>query len=100
MAPMKLTTSSGMDVPTPTIAAPMTKSDTLNFLAIETAPATRKSAPKTIPTSDIIKITYSIYYFISFSTASISYSYTFEQGRYVYGTYSNVCRYALPNDLL
>ena len=59
-APMKLTTSSGIDVPTPTIAAPMTKSETLNFLAMDTAPATRKSAPKTIPANDTIRIIYSI----------------------------------------
>ena len=60
-APRKLTTSSGIEVPTPTMAAPMTKSDTLNFLAIDTAPATRKSAPKTIPTRETIRIIYSIF---------------------------------------
>ena len=59
-APMKLTTSSGIDVPTPTIAAPMTKSDTLYLLAIDTAPATRKSAPNTIPARDTSRIMYSI----------------------------------------
>ena len=40
-APKKLTTNSGIEVPTPTIAAPITKSDTRYFLAMDTAPATR-----------------------------------------------------------
>ena len=60
MAPKKLTTNSGMEVPTPTMAAPITKSETLNFLAKDTDPATRKSAPKTMPTNDTIRIIYSI----------------------------------------
>ena len=59
-APMKLTVSSGVDVPTPMIAAPMTKSDTLYFLAIDTDPATRKSAPNTMPANAMIRIKYSI----------------------------------------
>ena len=59
-APRKLTVISGIDVPTPMIAAPMTKSDTLYFLAMDTAPVTRKSAPKTMPTRETIKIMYSI----------------------------------------
>ena len=59
-APMKLTTSSGIDVPTPTIAAPMTKSETWNFLATVTEPSTRKSAPKAIPANDANRIRYSI----------------------------------------
>lgn len=37
-APTKLTTSSGMEVPIPTIVAPITKSETPNLLAMETAP--------------------------------------------------------------
>ena len=40
-APIKLTTNSGIDVPTPTMAAPITKSETRYFLAIDTDPATR-----------------------------------------------------------
>ena len=59
-APIKLTTSSGIDVPMPTIAAPITKSETLNLRAIETAPATKKSAPRTMPTKEITRIMYSI----------------------------------------
>ena len=61
-APMRLTISSGADVPTPTIAAPITKSDTLKRLAIWTDPLTSQSAPNTMPTSDTIKIKYSIIY--------------------------------------
>jgi hypothetical protein len=52
-----------MEVPTPTMAAPITKSETLNFLAKDTEPATRKSAPKTMPTKDTIRIIYSIIIF-------------------------------------
>ena len=61
-APMKLTVSSGADVPTPIIAAPITKSETLNFLAMDTDPDTRKSAPKTIPAREIKRKRYSIYF--------------------------------------
>ena len=59
-APRKLTVSSGIDVPIPMIAAPMKKSDTLYLLATETDPATRKSAPNTIPARDMTKMIYSI----------------------------------------
>ena len=60
IAPTVLTTNSGNDVPMPTITAPITKLDTLHFLATTTAPFTRKSAPSTIPASDRIKIRYSM----------------------------------------
>ena len=63
-APIKLTTSSGIDVPMPTIAAPITKSETLNLRAIETAPATKKSAPNTMPTKEITRIIYSIVFLL------------------------------------
>ena len=59
-APMKLTVSSGVDVPTPIIAAPMTKSETLYLLAMDTDPATRKSAPNTMPASEIKRMIYSM----------------------------------------
>ena len=59
-APMTLTVSSGIDVPIPTIAAPMTKSETLYLRAMDTAPATRQSAPKTMPANVRISMTYSI----------------------------------------
>ena len=42
---MILTTSSGADVPIATTVRPMAISDTLNLLAKELAPLTRKSAP-------------------------------------------------------
>ena len=59
-APMKLTTNSGIEVPIPTMAAPITKSDTLYLRAIAAAPATNISAPKPIPTKEIIRMMYSI----------------------------------------
>ena len=59
-APIKLTTNSGIEVPIPTMAAPITKSDTLYLRAIAAAPATNISAPKTIPTKEIIRMMYSI----------------------------------------
>ena len=59
-APKKLTMNSGIDVPTPTIAAPITKSETLYFRAIDTAPVTKKSAPNTIPTKEARRVIYSI----------------------------------------
>ena len=43
------------------MVAPITKSDTLYFLAIDTAPDTRKSAPKTMPINAIMRIIYSIF---------------------------------------
>lgn len=62
--------SSGVDVPTPTIAAPMTKSETLNLLATATDPVTREFAPSTIPASETIRIMYSIlfYEFVDFGS--------------------------------
>jgi hypothetical protein len=42
---MMFTNNSGLDVPNATTVRPITKSETLNLLAIEEAPATRKSAP-------------------------------------------------------
>ena len=54
MAPVRLTTSSGQDVPKPTIVRPMTNSLTPAFLAIAEAPSTSQSAPRTMsprPTS-------------------------------------------------
>lgn len=44
---IKLTASSGSDVPKATNVKPMTKGDTLNFLAIDDDDATKKSAPLT-----------------------------------------------------
>ena len=55
-----LTTSSGNDVPTPTITAPITKSDILNRLAIVTAPATSQSALKMITAKQSKRYKYSI----------------------------------------
>ena len=69
IAPTVLTTNSGNDVPMPTITAPITKLDTLHFLATTTAPFTRKSAPSTIPASDRIKIRYSMLTHISRKSA-------------------------------
>ena len=40
-----LITSSGAEVPKETIVRPMTKSEILNFLAIDEAPSTSRSAP-------------------------------------------------------
>ena len=48
MAPVRLTTSSGQDVPKPTIVRPMTNSLTPAFLAIAEAPSTSQSAPRTM----------------------------------------------------
>ena len=48
MAPVRLTTSSGQEVPKPTMVSPMTNSLIFSFLAIDEAPSTRKSAPKTM----------------------------------------------------
>ena len=48
IAPVRLTTSSGQDVPKPTIVRPMTNSLTRKRRAMEEAPSTRESAPKTI----------------------------------------------------
>ena len=56
-APVKLTTSSGQDVPKPTIVRPITNSLTPAFRAIPEAPSTSQSAPRTIsprPTSSNI----------------------------------------------
>ena len=48
IAPVTLTTSSGQEVPNPTMVKPITNSLILSFLAMAEAPSTRKSAPKTI----------------------------------------------------
>ena len=53
-APVRLTTSSGHEVPKPTMVRPMTNSLTPAFLAMEEAPSTSQSAPRTMsprPTS-------------------------------------------------
>ena len=47
-APVRLTTSSGQDVPKPTTVRPMTNSLTPAFLAIAEAPSTSRSAPRTM----------------------------------------------------
>ena len=47
-APVRLTTSSGHDVPKPNIVSPITNSLTPAFLAFEDAPSTNQSAPRTI----------------------------------------------------
>ena len=88
-APIKLTTNSGIEVPIPTITAPTTKSDTPYFLATDTEPVTRKSAPNTIPASDAKRITYSILFqqftnlayfmFINFGTSLILVRYILKQ---------------------
>lgn len=44
---IKLTASSGRDVPKATNVKPITKGDTLNFLAMDEDDATKKSAPFT-----------------------------------------------------
>ena len=54
----------GIDVPTPTISAPITKSEILNLLAKETEPDTRTSAPITIPINANNKVMYSIILFL------------------------------------
>ncbi len=59
-APMTLTTNSGMDVPMPTIAAPITNSDILSRFAIETEPLTSQSAPNIMPKNETAIIMYSI----------------------------------------
>ena len=59
-APRKLTVSSGIEVPIPTMAAPITKSDTLYLRATATEPATSVSAPNTMPASANTNIRYSI----------------------------------------
>ena len=56
-APVRLTTSSGHDVPKPTMVRPITNSLTPSFLAMEEAPSTSQSAPRTMspkPTSSQI----------------------------------------------
>lgn len=55
-----LTTNSGDDVPRATIVKPITKFETLNFLATEDAPSTNKPAPlitkmKPMRSNDIVK---------------------------------------------
>jgi hypothetical protein len=47
IAAVKLTTSSGSDVPKATIVRPMIRVETPNFFAMEEAPRTRMSAPQT-----------------------------------------------------
>jgi hypothetical protein len=65
IAPIELTTSSGNDVPTPTITAPITKSEILKRLAIVTAPATSQSALNTITAKQMRRYKYSIIYSVN-----------------------------------
>ena len=51
-APLRLTSSSGNEVPNPTTTAPITKSEILRRRAIATEPSTKRSAPKAIARSD------------------------------------------------
>jgi hypothetical protein len=60
-AEMKLTVSSGIDVPTATIVRPTINSGTRKRAANATEPSVSSIAPKMISASDAIRIKYSIF---------------------------------------
>ena len=59
-APVRLTTSSGVDVPMPTIVKPITNSLNPAFLAIVDEPSTSQSAPSTTSASPASRIRISV----------------------------------------
>src|SRR3989344_1082861 len=55
-----LTINSGADVPNATMVSPITKAEMPNFLAIDEAPSTKKSAPLTRKANPAIRKIYGI----------------------------------------